>query len=169
MSESDSSQHKDRDAKFGRGGVSRRDVLKGTAGAALAGLSASAAAQYSGLMEGGLGVPFRLPLGALNFLDRNQYIHNMEIISYTEGPQIASGEPLMNMWARGDRRLLPTNNGWLDLSNPRDPEIIDLGMAMRGTVAFQESTGKWIFMSRHGQPLSGASPQYPHGRYHEEN
>ena len=91
MSESDSSQHKDRDAKFGRGGVSRRDVLKGTAGAALAGLSASAAAQYSGLMEGGLGVPFRLPLGALNYLDRNQYIHNMAILSYPEGRQLASG------------------------------------------------------------------------------
>lgn len=169
MSESDSSQHKDRDAKFGRGGVSRRDVLKGTAGAALAGLSASAAAQYSGLMEGGLGVPFRLPLGALNYLDRNQYIHNMEIISYTEGRQIASGEPLMAMWARGDRRLLPAGDGWLDLSNPRDPEFIDAGVRIQGTIAYQETTGKWIMMRTHGQPLSGASPEYPHGRWHEEN
>ncbi len=169
MSDSNASKQNRRAAAPAQGRISRREVLKGTAGAALAGLSVSATAQYSGLMEGGLGLPFRLPMGALNYLDRNQYLHNMEIISYTEGPQISSGEPLMTMWARGDRRLLPTNIGWLDLSNPRDPEIIDLGMNIRGTVSFQESTGKWLFMSRHGQPLSGASPQYPHGRYHEEN
>jgi len=153
-----------------RQGVNRRQVLAGAAGA-VAGLagSLSAQAQYSGLMEGGLGVPFRLPMGALNFLDRNQYIHNMEIISYTEGPQLRSGEPLMAMWARGAQRLLPAGNGWLDVTNPRDPEIIDVGMSFRGTVSFQESTGKWIFMRTHGQPLSGAGPEYPHGRYHEEN
>ncbi len=119
MSDSTVSKQNRRDARLTRSRISRREVLKGTAGAALAGLSASAAAQYSGIMEGGLGVPFRLPLGALNYLDRNQYIHNMEIISYTEGPQISSGEPLMAMWARGDRRLLPAGNGWLYLSNPR--------------------------------------------------
>jgi len=152
-----------------RDGVSRRQVLAGAAGA-VAGLagSMSAKAQYSGLMEGGLGVPFRLPMGALNYLDRNEYISNMEIISYTEGLQIRSGEPLMAMWARGAQRLLPAGNGWLDVSNPRSPEFVDAGMGFRGTISFQESTGKWIFMRTHGQPLSGAVPGYPHGRWHEE-
>jgi len=150
--------------------VSRRKVLAGGASAAFVGLAGSmgARAQYSGIMEEGLGVPFRLPMGALNYLDRNQYIHNMEIISYTEGGPISSGEPLMTMWARGSRRMIASEQGWLDVSDPRKPEIIDLGMRMRGTVSFQESTGKWIFMRTHGEPLTGAEPGYPYGHWHEE-
>ena len=149
-------------------GVNRRQVLAGAAGAALSSMVGSGRAQYSGLMEGGGTVPFRLPLGALNYLDRNEYIENMEIISYVDGPQISSGDPLMAMWARGAQRLLPAGNGWLDVSNPRDPEYIDIGMRIRGTVSYQESTARWIFIRTHGQPLSGAMPGVPHGRYHEE-
>ncbi len=81
MSDSKSLNQNAQDEQHSRNGISRRDILKGTAGAAIAGLSASATAQYSGLMEGGLGLPFRLPMGALNYLDRNQYIHNMESMS----------------------------------------------------------------------------------------
>lgn len=159
---SDSSEHR-------RDGVTRRQILTGAAGAAvgLAG-SMSVQAQYSGIMEGGLGVPFRLPLGALNYLDRNEYIHNMEIISYTEGRSISSGEPLMAMWAQGDQRLLPSGTGWLDLSNPRDPEWIDAGVRIQGAIAYHEATNRWIMMRSHGQPLSGAGPEFPHGRWHEE-
>ena len=151
-------------------GVSRRQVLAGSASVALVGLAGAmgARAQYTGIMEGGGGVPFRLPMGALNYLDRNQYIHNMEIISFSEGPQLRCGEPLMSMWARGSQRLITTLTGWLDVSNPREPKNIDLGMPMRGTVSFQESTGKWIFMKTHGEPLTGAGPGQPHGRWHDE-
>ncbi len=149
------------------GGVNRRQVLTGAAGAAVAGLAGGAHGQYSGIMEGGLGVPFRLPAGALNYLDRNEYIHNMEIISYIEGPQIWAGEPLMTMWARGEQRLISASEGWLDVTDPRNPQYTDVGLG-RGTVAYQESTGKWLLMRPHGQPLSGAGPEFPHGRYHEE-
>jgi hypothetical protein len=151
-------------------GLSRRALLTGTVGAAVAGLagSMSAKAQYSGIMPGGLGVPFRLPMGALNYLDRNEYVSNMEVVSFTEGPTLRSGEPLMAMWTQGAQRLLPAGSGWLDVSNPRNPEYIDIGMGLRGTVSFQEATGKWIFMRTHGQPLSSAGPGYPFGRWHEE-
>jgi hypothetical protein len=155
-----------------RGGrlIDRRTVLLGAAGAAVAGAtgSMSASAQFAGIMPEGLGVPFRLPMGALNYLDRNEYIHNMEIVSFTEGPQISSGEPLMVMWARGAQRLLPAGTAWLDISNPRNPERIDAGMPLRGTVSFQESTRKWIYLRTYGQPLSNAEPGSPFGRYHEE-
>ena len=151
-------------------GISRRQFLAGATGAAILGFGSfnKASGQYSGIMEGGLGVPFRLPLGALNFLDRNEYIHNMEVISYIEGPEIRSGEPLMTMWARGAQRLLPAGSGWLDVSHAENPEYIDIGMSLNGPVAYQEATGKWIFVRTHGQPLSGAGPGYPFGRYHEE-
>ena len=166
----------DRDSGFGNkedaegkpSGISRRQVLAGSVSAALVGLAGAARAQYTGIMEGGGGVPFRLPMGALNYLDPDQYIHNMEIISFTEGPQLRCGEPLMSMWARGSRRLISSLTGWLDVSNPLKPKNIDLGMPMRGTVSFQESTGKWIFMKTHGEPLTGAGPGQPHGRWHEE-
>ncbi|MFQ6004817.1 MAG: LVIVD repeat-containing protein [Woeseia sp.] len=150
--------------------MSRRQVLAGGASVALVGLVGvtDTRAQYTGIMEGGGGVPFRLPMGALNYLDRNQYIHNMDIISFAEGSPMRSGEPLMSMWARGSQRLITTGNGWLDVSNPRRPKNIDLGMPMRGTISFQESTGKWIFMRTHGEPLTGAGPGQPHGRWHEE-
>ena len=165
-----SQAHDPDSAEKKRPGVSRRQVLVGAAGAIVAGLTrpVRAGAQFSGIMEGGLGVPFRLPSGALNYLDRNEYINNMEIISFVEGPQIRSGEPLMVMWARGAQRMLPAGSGWLDVSNPRNPEYIDVGMDMNGTVSYQESTGKWILMRTHGQPLSGAGPGFPFGRYHEE-
>jgi hypothetical protein len=160
----------DRTAGAQTAGISRRQMLTGAAGAAVAGLtgSMSARAQYSGIMEEGLGIPFRLPMGALNYLDRNEYISNMEIISYTEGREIASGEPLMAMWARGAQRLLPAGTGWLDVSNPRNPEWIDAGVPIRGTVSFHEATRRWILLRTHGQPLSGAGPGQPFGRWHEE-
>ncbi|MGH9647155.1 MAG: hypothetical protein ACRD4E_10095, partial [Bryobacteraceae bacterium] len=67
-----------------RGKLSRRSLLKRTAGVALgaaaAGLTGALAAraQVSGLIPGGAVPPNRLPLGALDYLDRKQYIHNME-------------------------------------------------------------------------------------------
>jgi hypothetical protein len=151
-------------------GLSRRQLLAGGVSAAVVGLTGAmgARAQYTGIMEEGGGVPFRLPMGALNYLDRNQYISNMEVISYLEGPQLSSGEPLMTMWAKGKQRMLASGGGWLDISDPRKPRNVDIGKRMRGTVSFQESTKKWIFMETHGEPLTGAGPGQPHGRWHEE-
>src|SRR5438034_8780946 len=86
--------------------ISRRALLKNAAGAALAAAGASlsgvldAGAQVTGLTPGGGKVPFRLPPGALNYLDRKQYIHNMDIHAHLPGASINGGEPLMAMWAK---------------------------------------------------------------------
>ena len=87
----------------GRGGLSRRDLLKGVASVAVGSLAGvtGARAQYTGLTPGGGEVPFRLPMGAMNALDRNEYIHNMEIVSHLSGPRVDGGEPMMAMWAEG--------------------------------------------------------------------
>src|ERR1700756_2349649 len=69
-------------------GLSRRALLKNAAGAVIAasgaviGSAIGARAQVQGSMAGGGAVPLRLPLGSMNYLDRNQYIHNMEIHSH---------------------------------------------------------------------------------------
>ncbi len=153
------------------GRMSRRAVLRGTAGAMLAGVAGAsmARAQYSGLMPDGGELPMRLPLGAMNYLDRNQYIDNMEIVSYTAGPSTAGGEPLMAMWAKGAQRLLPARpDGWLDISDPRNPEVVKSPVNIRGCVAFNTKLKKWLLVGTAGQPLTGAQPGIPYGRWHEE-
>lgn len=152
-----------------KGGITRRQVLAGAAGAAvgLAG-SMSAQAQITGVAPRG-GVEFtNRPLGSLNYLDRNEYIHNMEIISYTPGVTFSAGEPLMNMYAKGRQRLIPANGGWLDISEPRNPVRIETADSGRGCVAYNTNLKKWIKMRPHGAPITGSRPEYPRGQYHPE-
>ena len=92
--------------------LSRRTVLKSAASLALAasgaalGGSRAASAQVQGSMEGGGSVPLRLPLGAIDHLDRNQYIHNMEIHAHISGVTASGGEPLTTLVGQG-RTAMP--------------------------------------------------------------
>ena len=170
-----------------KGGMSRRTLLKSTAsavalktllqgvgGAALATAGASliapeeAHAQETGLMPGGGTVPFRMPMGALNYLDRKEYIHNMKIISYLTGALLSASEPLLNMWAKGARRVLPiSGGGFIDVSNPKKPEVISRN-AYKGflkLVVYNTKLKKWLLMSAASAPITSANPQYPHGQY----
>jgi len=99
--------------------LSRRSLLR----AAAAGIvgAAGARSQVSGLVPDGGTPPFRLPMGALNFLDRKQYIHNMEIHAHLSGSTVSGGEPLMAIWAKGKQRLLPANGGFVDVSEAKNP------------------------------------------------
>ena len=71
-----------------QGKLSRRNLLRG-AGAALVAAAGGGlerlSAQVTGSTTGGGTVPFRLPMGALTYLDRNEYIHNMEIHAHLPG------------------------------------------------------------------------------------
>ena len=106
-----------------------------------------ARAQYTGLTPGGGEVPFRLPLGAMNYLDRNEYIHNMEIISHLSGPRVDGGEPLMAMWAKGAQRLLPCRSGWVDVSDARNPDVIETDVRTQGCIAYHEASNRWLMVS----------------------
>src|SRR5437868_15537890 len=105
--------------------ISRRSLL-GLAGAGLAG-AVGARAQVTGLTPDGGTPPFRLALGALNYLDRKQYIHNMEIVASVPGCTISCGEPLMAMWARGDQRMFPAKGGFLVVIVLVRAEVMDNG------------------------------------------
>src|SRR5450759_4534192 len=135
-----SSEATDRTSPDERKGISRRALLTGAAGAAAALVAGAVAAkaQVTGVTPGGGAIPMRLPDGALNFLDRQQYINNMEVISFTPGVTVSVGEPLMSMWARGKQRLLPGGGGWLDISDPKNPVLI--GGRARG--AAPDATGR---------------------------
>jgi len=156
-------------------GLSRRELLKGSAGAVLAAAGAGLAgalggrAQNAGLYTSNMPPELPLPLGSLNYLDRKQYIHNMEIVSHLSGSTISGGEPLMVMWAKGKQRLLPAAGGFVDISEPKNPTVLNKGVIKGGgCVAYNTKLKKWIMMSTAAQPLTGAVPEYPHGQYDKE-
>jgi hypothetical protein len=165
-----------------RDALSRRNLLKSAAGAALAaagaGIVERIGAQVTGSTPGGGTVPLRLPMGAMDHLDRNQYIHNMEIITHVPGVMAYGGEPLTSMWARGAQRLLPGGSwaklaeggGFVDISDPRKPVLIDGGTYKGGIpcVAYNTNLRKWIMMSAAAPPLTAPNPQYPRGKYSPE-
>jgi hypothetical protein len=155
--------------------LSRRDLLKSTAGAMLAAASAGlsgaigAGAQVSGLYTSNQPPELPLPMGSLTYLDQKQYIHNMEIVSHLSGSTISGGEPLMAMWAKGKQRLLPAGGGFVDVSDAKNPAVLNKGVIKGpGCVVYNTKLKKWIMMCTAAQPLTGATPQYPHGQYDKE-
>ena len=186
----------DRTSPAETGGISRRALLTGAAGAAAALVTGAveAGAQVTGVRPGGGTIPYRLAKGAMTYLDRKDYIHNMEIVSFTPGISVNVGEPLMNLWARGKQRMLPGGGGWLDITEPKKPVIIgpdgqtvtpgttaggrgrggggEEGGARAprpgGCVAYNTRLKKWLAMSSAGQPITSSRPEFPDGQYHEE-
>ena len=155
--------------------LSRRDLLKRAAGAIVSAASAGLAgvftthAQVSGLTPEGGTPPFRLPAGALTYLDRKQYIHNMEIHAHLSGSTISGGEPLMAMWASGKQRLLPAGTGFVDVSEPKNPVVFNKGVIQgMGCVTYNTKLKKWIMMCTAAAPLTSATPEFPHGQYDKE-
>src|SRR5712692_1715569 len=159
-----------------KAGLSRRDLLKNAAGAALAAAGASltgafdARGQVQGSMPGGGSVPLRLPIGAMEYLDRKEYIHNMEIHAHLSGVTASGGEPLTTMWAKGAQRLLPGGGGFVDISDGRKPVALyrRVYQGGLGCVAYNANLKKWIMMNSAASPLTAPNPQYPHGQYDKE-
>jgi len=156
-------------------GLSRRALLKGTAGAIVAATGASLAgaigtgAQVEGLEPGPEVPSFRRPMASLTYLDQKQYIHNMEIHGHLSGSTISGGEPLMAMWAKGKQRLLPAGGGFVDASDPKNPVVLNQGVVRgNGPVVYNTKLKKWIMMTTAAAPLSSAIPQFPHGQYDKE-
>jgi len=133
-------------------GWTRREFLQRAAGAALA-------AQ----------VPLRLPMGALNYLDRKQYIHNMEIHAHLPGMTASGGEPLAALWARGPQRLLSGGGGFLDITDARKATMVHRGSYQgSANVVYNRQLRKWLALTSAQAPLTDPNPQYPRGKYHAE-
>src|SRR5665213_3769002 len=117
-----------------RKGFSRRSLLKSAAsaavGAAAVGFAGSirTPAQVQGLYTTNTAPEIPLPLGSLTYIDKKQYIHNMEIISHISGASVSGGEPLMVMWAKGKQRLLPAGGDFMDISEAKNPVLLNLSL-----------------------------------------
>src|SRR5260370_25608563 len=157
-------------------GLSRRSLLKNVGGAAVGAAAASltgaivARAQVSGLYTSNEPPEIPLAMGALTYLDRKQYIHNMEIHAHLPGTTITGGEPLCVMWARGKQRLLPGGAGFVDISEAKNPVVLNKGVTSSSFASCTYSTKlkKWIMMVTAAQPLTMEVPEYPHGQYDKE-
>ena len=156
--------------------LSRRSLLKNVAGAALGAAAISltgvkgARAQVTGLYTSSEPPEIPLAMGALTYLDRKQYIHNMEIHAHLPGVTITGGEPLCVMWARGKQRLLPGGAGFVDISDAKNPVVVNKGVTQSSfaAVAYNTRLKKWIMMVTAAQPLTMEVPEYPHGQYDKE-
>jgi hypothetical protein len=157
-------------------GFSRRALLKSAVGAAVGATAAgfagtiSTPAQVQGLYTTNTAPEIPLPLGSLTYLDKKQYIHNMEIISHLPGAGISGGEPLMAMWAKGKQRLLPAGGDFIDVSEAKNPVALNKKRVIQGggAVVYNTKLKKWIMMCTAAQPLTSANIQYPHGQYDKE-
>ena len=163
----------------GRASLSRRDVLKSAAGTMFAAAGASvagifagnAAAQISGTTPGGGAVPLRLPMCAVDELDRNQYIQNMEIHAHLSVANLYQGDRVTSpLWVKGSQRLLLCGGGrFVDITDPRNPVLTnEESIGGNGDLAYATHLKKWIIMTGRGPIITAPNPQYPKGKYHEE-
>jgi hypothetical protein len=154
-------------------GLSRRSLLQSAVGAAVGAAAAGfagaigARAQVQGLYTSNMPPELPLPMGSLTYLDRKQYIHNMEIVAHLPGAMVSGGEPLMAMWAKGKQRLLPAGGDFVDVSDAKNPALLNKKRVVQGNgpVVYNSKLKKWIMMCTAAQPLTGATPEFPHGQY----
>jgi hypothetical protein len=123
-----------------------------------------------GVMPGGGTVPLRLPAGALDYLDRNQYISNMEVIDFFPSIKLTIfGDEHSCMWAKGDRRLIAFEGGWVDITDPRRATVVpESGLSTFQSCVYNTKLKKWIRVVAHQMPLTPGTMEYPRGKYHEE-
>ena len=152
--------------------LTRRALIRGIAAATVTtSMADPVLAQVEGTGPGGGTLPLRMPLGRLDYLDRKQYIHNMEIHAHLSGARGSGGEPLTSMFAKGPQRLLYGQGGFIDVSDARKPTVFNRGVFKGGgqaNVVFNTRLKKWIVMTSLQAPLTDPTPHYPRGKYHSE-
>ena len=131
----------------------RRQFLKlagGAAGAALAGPSLFANHH-----------PHPSPQ-SLPYLDQKMYLSNMEIIGHLPGPGRTGGMQIMP--ALGGQRLMFQGADVLDVTDPRNPKILNKGGSAGGQLAYNSQLKRWILMQAAQVPYY-AQKYIPGGRY----
>src|SRR5690606_5578593 len=99
-----------------------------------------------GVMPGGGTVPLRLPAGALNYLDRNQYSSSMEVVAFYPSIKVDFfGDEHSCMWTSGTKRMLAYAGGWIDITEPKAATVIEEdGLAPFQSCIYNERLKKWI-------------------------
>jgi hypothetical protein len=113
-------------------------------------------AEKFSVMPGGGLVPLRLPAGALSYLDRNQYISNMEVVSYFPGGGLnIFGDEHSCMWAKGKRRMIAFQGGWMDITDPTKATVVsEGGLGTFQSCVYNKQLKKWIRVVSYQMPLT---------------
>lgn len=119
---------------------------------------------------GGATVPLRAPAGMVDFLDPNQYIHNMEIVAHNPDDGISASEPQANMWVKGSQRLIATGGGFFDITEPTNPVRFNNDQYSGGfaNIVYNEQLKKWILLTSVEAPRTVPTVEFPRGKYHPE-
>jgi len=110
--------------------------------------------------------------GSAKELDRNQYIHNMEILAHYQFPNEKGTGHLRNtgksqIMAFGRRRVLLQAGNVYDITEPKKVSLIKAGAFEGGQIqlAYNRSLKKWILITGAGSPHSQSTPEAPRGKY----
>lgn len=111
-------------------------------------------------------VPFRLPLGALDFLDPKMHLHNMEIHAQITAPGSVGNDGITcPLWVKGARRVFPASG--IDITDPKKP-FVAFKPGPGGNLAYATRLKKWITINSGFVSLTSPTPEYPRGQYHPE-
>lgn len=130
--------------------LTRRELLKQGARTALA----AAGAQ----------LPLPLPLARLPYLDSKQYARNMSLHAHL--PNV--GGLIMQMWARGEQRMLFYGGHVIDVTDPLKPTLVARGAYVGGAhqLCYASHLKKWIMVTGSTPPFTAPRrPEAPRGKY----
>ena len=99
-------------------------------------------------------------------LDRNMYVHNMEVHGHLFQGTWRNEE--IEMMAIGERRFLFQQAAVVEVTNPLEPKIISEGAFVgEGDIqlAFNKSLGKWILIASADVPSTSSHPDAFNGKY----
>jgi len=103
---------------------------------------------------------------SLKYLDRNTYVHNMDVHGHLFAGERRNGE--MEMMAIGDRRFLFQQATVIEITNPLQPKIINKEAYIGDgdiQLAFNKSLRKWILISSADVPSTSSHPGAFNGKY----
>jgi hypothetical protein len=143
-----------------RTGLARRDFIRmGAAGGCML-----AAGGLPGLLRANQH-PHPHP-GSLDHLDRNTYIHNMQVRGHLFPGQRRNEE--IEMMAIGERRFLFQQATVIEVTHPLEPKVLkEEAYVGEGDIqlAFNSSLGRWILVTSADVPSTSSHPGADHGKY----
>src|SRR5450759_575298 len=133
----------------------RRDFLK------LAGRTVAAGAAVAATHGYAHHHPRPSPQSA-NYLDQRMYFNNMELVGHLPGPGRGGGMQMMS--APGGQRLIFQGTDVIDVTDPRQPKLVNKGGAANGQLAYNAQLRKWILIQSSAVPYFSI-PSMPGGRF----
>jgi hypothetical protein len=99
---------------------------------------------------------------SLQYLDQRMYFNNMELVGHVPGPGRGGGMQMMS--APGGQRLIFQGADVIDVTDPRNPKVINKGAAAGGQLAYNAQLRKWILIQSSAVPYFSI-PSMPGGRF----